>query len=259
MKQRTVLKKLKSEKGASSIVALLFFLVAMMVGSVVLASASANAGRASHALKDQQEYYAVESAIDLIRGEIDYTKNDKVKVEIIKDFSSEKDDTTIQIFGSQLLYKLMGVTKDADTGDGLLSVELDTAGTPKTLIQEKTTFELSVSDESYKIPDVIGKMSITNDGKYLITVKLKAVENAENDSAADSGEQDGEDDGGTGDDAAPDYDDVTGSNEILLKYAVQQNTTKQYSIDDNGDASGVIEITTLKWYEISSERPKTST
>ena len=63
-------RKLNSSKGASVIIALLYFLVAMMVGAVVLTAAATNAGSASHALKDQQEYYAVESAIKLIRSDM---------------------------------------------------------------------------------------------------------------------------------------------------------------------------------------------
>lgn len=61
-----VKKKLKSQRGASAVIALMFFVVASAVGAIVLSSASANAGRATHALSDQQEYYAVESALKLI-------------------------------------------------------------------------------------------------------------------------------------------------------------------------------------------------
>lgn len=69
-----VRKKLKSGSGASSVIAMLFFVTAMILGATVLSAAAANAGRATHALRDQQEYYAVESAIKLIKADMENEK-----------------------------------------------------------------------------------------------------------------------------------------------------------------------------------------
>lgn len=63
-------KKFISREGASLAVALLLFLVCAMVGSVVLAGASASAGRLSQRRQLQQERYALQSAADMIRTQL---------------------------------------------------------------------------------------------------------------------------------------------------------------------------------------------
>ena len=62
--------KFISEVGASLAVALLLFLVCAVVGSVVLAGASASAGRLSQRRQLQQERYALQSAADMIRTQL---------------------------------------------------------------------------------------------------------------------------------------------------------------------------------------------
>ena len=62
--------KFISEVGASLAVALLLFLVCAVVGSVVLAGASASAGRLSQRRQLQQERYALQSAADMIRAQL---------------------------------------------------------------------------------------------------------------------------------------------------------------------------------------------
>lgn len=58
--------KLRSNQGASMLLALLLFLVCAVVGSVVLASATAAAGRMSELAEMDQRYYAVTSAAELL-------------------------------------------------------------------------------------------------------------------------------------------------------------------------------------------------
>ena len=62
---RKMLKKLRSRKGASLTFALLAFLVCAVISAVLLASASASAGRLSGLVKSDQRYYAVNSAAQL--------------------------------------------------------------------------------------------------------------------------------------------------------------------------------------------------
>ena len=59
---RTALDKLRSRKGASLTFALLAFLVCAVISAVLLASASASAGRLSNLAESDQRYYAVTSA-----------------------------------------------------------------------------------------------------------------------------------------------------------------------------------------------------
>ena len=66
-----ILNKIKSNKGASIFFALFVFLVCAGVGSVVLASGSAAAGRVSKVSEVDQRYYSVMSAVDLLKDSID--------------------------------------------------------------------------------------------------------------------------------------------------------------------------------------------
>lgn len=61
-----VFKKLKSDKGASIMVALLLFLVCAAVGAVILAAATASSGRMSQLSEMDQRYYSVSSAAELL-------------------------------------------------------------------------------------------------------------------------------------------------------------------------------------------------
>ena len=65
-----VLKKLRSSKGASLTFALLAFLVCAVISAVLLASASAAAGRLSGLAEADQRYYAVTSAAQLFCDEL---------------------------------------------------------------------------------------------------------------------------------------------------------------------------------------------
>lgn len=66
-----ILKKLESSKGASLTFALLAFLVCAVISAVLLASASASAGRLSNLAESDQRYYAVTSAAQLFCDELD--------------------------------------------------------------------------------------------------------------------------------------------------------------------------------------------
>ena len=63
--------KLASQSGASAVLALLFFLTCMMVGSVVLTATSANVGRLAATRQTQQDYFAVSSAARLFQEELE--------------------------------------------------------------------------------------------------------------------------------------------------------------------------------------------
>lgn len=64
-------KIIQSNKGASIFFALFVFLVCAGVGSVVLASGSAAAGRVSKVSETDRRYYSVMSAVDLLKDTID--------------------------------------------------------------------------------------------------------------------------------------------------------------------------------------------
>ena len=65
-----VWRKLKSNTGASIIMALLLFLVCAVIGAVVLTAGTAASGRVSGLTEMDQRYYAVSSAAELLAREI---------------------------------------------------------------------------------------------------------------------------------------------------------------------------------------------
>jgi len=66
-----VRKKLNSQRGASITIALLFFLICAVIGSVVLAAGTAAAGRVSSIAESDQKYKSVSSAAKMIRDWVD--------------------------------------------------------------------------------------------------------------------------------------------------------------------------------------------
>lgn len=63
-------KKLNSRRGASFLLALLFFLVCGLVASSVLMAASSNAGRSRSSREEHQTYLAISSAVRLLCDEL---------------------------------------------------------------------------------------------------------------------------------------------------------------------------------------------
>ncbi len=67
---RLIRKKLKSERGASLILALLFMLICLMVGSSILMAAMANAGKIRSNQREQQAYMVLSSALKLVADDL---------------------------------------------------------------------------------------------------------------------------------------------------------------------------------------------
>lgn len=88
-------KKLRSQTGASLILALLLFLVCAVVGSVVLTAGTAAAGRLSEMSEMDQRYYAVTSAANLLGKELN---NETVTIRRTREqtvtYSVDSDEST---------------------------------------------------------------------------------------------------------------------------------------------------------------------
>lgn len=65
-----IIRKLKSERGATLSMALLLFMVCAVVGGVILAAATASGGRLSQLAEMDQRYYSVTSAAKLLGEEL---------------------------------------------------------------------------------------------------------------------------------------------------------------------------------------------
>ncbi len=82
MKNNSALRqKLHSQRGASLVITLLFFLLCLMVAAVTLTAASASVGRTVKQRKEQRAYLSVSSAAQLIQKEI----------EEMPDFTAQKE------------------------------------------------------------------------------------------------------------------------------------------------------------------------
>ncbi len=98
--------KLTSNEGASIIYALLLFLVCSAVSSIILAAATAAAGRISGAVSSDQRYYSVTGAANLLKKTLDNQSNTIKTVtspdgestttldDVVWDAMSENDITT---------------------------------------------------------------------------------------------------------------------------------------------------------------------
>lgn len=62
--------KLKSNRGATMILALALFLICVMVSSIILVVAASSSGRVSQQVEEQQAYLAVSSAADIVATEL---------------------------------------------------------------------------------------------------------------------------------------------------------------------------------------------
>lgn len=60
----------RSYRGASSLIALIVFLLSALAGAAILTMATVNVGRYTHQIADQQNYLSVSSAIRLVKDEL---------------------------------------------------------------------------------------------------------------------------------------------------------------------------------------------
>lgn len=199
--------KLHSRTGASMLIALLFFLVAMTVGVVVLTAASANAGRVKRNRDEQQKYLAVASAAGLLREDITgdpcltfIGSYRRIDTEIVT-YHEWKNPETGEVSTWTTTEHTTGYEKDAsdesaplsdsdgtglDENSKLLTNEIvsldDTyyATVPELLCAAPTQnlekdLEFKENDE-LDIPAVEGKLTIQTDGneRYTIRVQLNS-------------------------------------------------------------------------------------
>lgn len=188
-----VRKKLNNARGASMLIALIYLLTALMVGTVVLTAASSNVGRVTHNRQDQREYYAVESAMELIRADMQseefsawYSKTDSYEW-VEPEYEIPDDPSSQLISGGYYSHTGTEYQKDADlTAEGVLLPKLDDF--------KKKYFSSAVYDEIRKgntaptemaydldftaggdvagiIPGVAGRLTVDMDS-YDVTVEL---------------------------------------------------------------------------------------
>lgn len=122
--------KLRSSKGASLIIALVFMLFCAMVGSAVLAAATANGGRVAALKSDQQEYLDQRSAATLLSDELQI---DRPKLIVTKEHVVS---TTYEV-GDGGVLKPIGTPQESDT------VKFEVSGNVTTQLQ-RVLFESAI-------------------------------------------------------------------------------------------------------------------
>ncbi len=92
--------RLKQENGASLALALLFFVICGMAASVILAAASATAGKMEQIPSADQKRFTVESAATFLRDELMSTENViKIKeVQVVDEHNSEANSDTVTYY-----------------------------------------------------------------------------------------------------------------------------------------------------------------
>ena len=217
-----VKKKLKSQRGASAVIALMFFVVASAVGAIVLSSASANAGRATHALSDQQEYYAVESALKLITD--DFASGEMR-------FPAEED---AEPSGEDAQHLLTSVDlSDGEPKNFSIAPDSSRPGMPEV----KGTLEVKCSDATLSFDDIKEKLTAaTSTKKDVDNMKLSEKLSLVLDIwAVDPKDSNGK------------------SNPVRITYLPIVTTKNVYSVDEEGDVSGSL-VTTISWYQQKMEK-----
>lgn len=236
--------KLKSSSGASTVIALIFFVVAMMVGTVCVTAAATNAGRASHALKDQQEYYAVESALKMITSGLE---GGTVEIRIPKEITDEKgkeidipdNSVILGFFKTDLKDYFNGSGAAGSGGSGTTPAPPDSVKTVEITEMEETAEGAVLHD----IPKVCAKITLSfgrsgeGTGGALIeepvdplTLIIELYAGEKN--AAKESEK---------------------SNRVTVKFAPQTKEYIKYNYKDN-DVSGYYETLSVTWYLQSVER-----
>lgn len=193
--------KLHSRTGASMLIALLFFLVAMTVGAVVLTAASANAGRVTRNRQEQQNYLAVASAAELVKEDIAgapgaaFTASyDKVVTEYSETWTDDEGNshtsyktvTTYQtkepkIEESRLLPEMRNLLKSIYFTTVPAETGLRKDWVPGADVKRKLSFDAVVAGK--ELPDVTGTITVVKDetdaknrGRYTLLMTLADAE-----------------------------------------------------------------------------------
>lgn len=191
---KAVTRKLKSKSGISLAIALVFFLLCAMVGTVVLSAASASAGNTAKERQLYRETLALTSAAELLSQDIQtmtYTGSyTRTEIVITTVDPNENQNTKVEtdeeygrgapaIEGS----RLFSVTQNADDTytDSLRLTERYYMNQSKlagsTMMEEPSAQTIVFqAEEGQNIPEVEGSITVEED--YTISVELWCGENS---------------------------------------------------------------------------------
>lgn len=192
---RAAWKRLKNEQGASLVAAILFFVLCGVGASVILAAASASAGKMEQVPDADQKRFAVESAAAFLRDELRSTENIIKIKEIMVEDSSEPDEVDDEVTyfyvgsskktGQESSWQPFGEEKESvlDSFIQELYVPMDDAAQHDSGTSEEKTFTLSVqtpgSAESQNMQKLQAKVQLSMSSDYQITAVISDMETDE--------------------------------------------------------------------------------
>ena len=161
--------KLSSESGATLILALVFFLLCAVAGSVILVAGSGAAGRLADVKDDQQAYYSVTSAARLMKAEIakqEYAVN-TVTGAVSK---TGKYDASKKAALEGLIKQGLQTVKTTQGKYEINDCTLESNDNSKLNVK----FDFSM-DTGYAIKILIKKIDSTGDVQYQCTLKARST------------------------------------------------------------------------------------
>lgn len=171
--------KLKSQNGASMLLALLFFLVCALVAATVIMAAASNAGKTRSGREEQQKYFALSSALQLVcdeltsveyQGQYDYKKEDiygpATNPEFLYTLHTYKQETGIFDCG------LEGVLPLLSDFDALFAKDMEKFKSKK-VDTEKDRYNISWLPGSLSSTGHTIKLAVTDDGGLDASETLK--------------------------------------------------------------------------------------
>lgn len=162
--------KLKSESGASILLALLFFLICALVAAAVLMAAVSNAGKIKSNQEMHQKYLAVSSALELVCDDLLSAEyRGQYTVEVTK--TQVTNDEGEQVDTYTYTYKQTNGKYDCELGKMLLG-ELDQIFA-KQMTSDVAGFNTSASDnETYSGPE---NTNLTANTTHTLTISPPAT------------------------------------------------------------------------------------
>lgn len=169
---KKIREKLRSESGASILLALLFFLLCAMVGASVLMAAASNAGKSRSSREEQQKYLTLSSALQLVCDELTAAKTK---------YMANYTVTTIEVAGPPdenneptIAYTYKRFEQKKGSFEGGLSTVLPAEGAMEylfSLLFNKTTGGMASGDDIY-VP--LSGVSSPTEAKYTLTLTVEA-------------------------------------------------------------------------------------
>ena len=174
---RRIQEKLGSQRGASITFALLLFLVCAVASSVVIVAGSTAAGRMSEQARTDQRYYAVASAVELLREDFN---NKTVVVTDTRTKDARKIDTAATTVSTTDPKKSLNVEDYpilTKITEGLVQSIIDGKDTESLPTMMKLTAEISDPDLKEKAAlDCDIKAFVKRDGRAIFQVSNTTAE-----------------------------------------------------------------------------------